>query len=99
MRNLQVRAYIDQLERWPSDGRVILAQYDDTAVVVYQAFSAKVAKYAVDKQHFGGGFSMDRMSWIKTNFMWMMNRSDWGTAEGQERVLAIWLKRDVFDAI
>ena len=39
------------------------------------------------------------MSWIKPNFLWMMYRSRWGQAEGQEVVLAVWLRRAAFDAI
>ena len=55
MRILKIRAYIDQEPRWPSDGRVILAQYDESTILVYQAFSAGIARYAVEKQRFGGG--------------------------------------------
>ena len=39
------------------------------------------------------------MSWIKPNFLWMMYRSGWGTKEGQEVTLAVWLRRAAFDAI
>jgi hypothetical protein len=39
------------------------------------------------------------MSWIKTNFLWMMYRSGWGTKPGQEVVLAIWLQRSAFNQI
>ena len=39
------------------------------------------------------------MSWIKPNFLWMMYRSGWGTKEGQEVTLAIWLQRAAFDDI
>lgn len=48
---------------------------------------------------FDGEFSFNRMSWIKTNFLWMMYRSGWGTKPNQEITLAIWLKRTAFDAI
>src|SRR5262249_30816852 len=44
-------------------------------------------------------FSLDRMSWIKPNFLWMMYRSGWATKEGQEVVLAVWLAREAFDQI
>ena len=37
------------------------------------------------------------MTWIKTNFLWMMYRCGWATKDpNQERVLAIWLKRESF---
>ena len=42
-------------------------------------------------------FSSTRMTWIKTNFLWMMFRSGWGTKKNQEITLAIWLKRSAFD--
>ena len=48
---------------------------------------------------FGGDFSYARMSWIKTNFLWMMYRCGWATKEGQEVVLALWLRRDGFDEL
>jgi len=44
-------------------------------------------------------FSYDRMSWIKTNFLWMMYRSGWASKEGQKRILGVWLKREGFDRI
>ena len=37
------------------------------------------------------------MTWIKTNFLWMMFRCGWCSKPGQQRVLAIWLKRSAFD--
>src|SRR5262249_37499619 len=36
---------------------------------------------------------------IKPNFLWMMYRSDWGQADGQEMVLAIRLRRRFFDSL
>ena len=35
---------------------------------------------------------------IKTNFLWMMYRSQWATAHNQEHILAIWLRRSAFDS-
>lgn len=92
--------YVLQLPHWPKTGRYILAQYDDETVVVYQAFTHAIADYAVQHQHFGGeAYKLERMSWIKPNFLWMMHRSGWASKEGQERVLALWLRRDKFDLI
>ncbi len=48
-------------------------------------------------QFFGGAFSFERMTWIKSNFLWMMYRNGWGTKEGQEIVLAIHLKIIAFE--
>ena len=53
-------------------------------VIVYQAYRPSIGTYAVEHGHFGGEFSYSRMSWIKTNFLWMMYRSGWGTKPGQE---------------
>ena len=49
---------------------------------------------------FGGeSFSFTRMSWIKTNFLWMMYRCGWATKPKQERVLAVRITREAFDRI
>ena len=66
-------------------------------IVVYQAYKPSIAEYAVENQKFGGkDFSFSRMSWIKPNFLWMMYRSGWAGKENQERILAIWIKKDDF---
>lgn len=49
---------------------------------------------------FGGErFSYGRMSWIKTNFLWMMYRCGWCTKRNQERVLAVRITREGFNTI
>ncbi|XP_041453013.1 uncharacterized protein LOC121406070 [Lytechinus variegatus] len=86
--------------RWPIAGKHILAQFDEHSVVVYQAFCPAIAEYAVEHQRFGGEqFSFNRMSWIKTNFLWMMYRCGWASKPKQERVLAVRIKREAFDEI
>ena len=96
---LLTQRYLDQREAWPKSGRHILAQYDDTSVVVYQAYRHAIGDFARQHGYFGGEFSLGRMSWIKPNFLWMMYRSGWATKPGQEVVLAIRLKRSAFDEI
>jgi hypothetical protein len=96
---LQTERYADQLEVWPEQGRHILAQHDEERVVVYQAYRPSIGHYAASHGHFGGDFSLSRMSWIKPNFLWMMYRSGWGTKEGQEVILAVSLERAAFDQI
>jgi hypothetical protein len=91
--------YLEQAKRWPASGRHILAQFDETSFVVYQAYRPAIGGYAARNQHFGGEFSLNRMSWIKPNFLWMMYRSGWGTKEGQEVTLAVHLRREAFDSI
>jgi Domain of unknown function (DUF4291) len=94
-----LEAYTSQLPRWPSLGQHILAHYDDASIIVYQAYRPEIADYAIAHQAFGGAFSFGRMSWIKPNFLWMMYRSGWGTKEGQERTLALRLRRPFFDGV
>lgn len=95
--HLAVEPYARQIIRWPSSGRHILAAHDADTIVVYQAYAEDIARYAVQHQRFGGRFSLQRMSWIKPNFLWMMDRSGWATKPGQERVLAVRLSRTFFD--
>ena len=40
---------------------------------------------------------MDRMTWIKPSFLWMMYRSGWADKPGQTRILAIDILRSGFD--
>jgi hypothetical protein len=97
--SLVLEPYAAQCARWPAAGRHILAQFDDDSVVVYQAYRPAIGRYAAEHGHFGGEFSLARMSWVKPNFLWMMYRSGWGTKEGQEVVLAVRLRRAAFDQI
>ncbi len=96
---LRKENYRDQLARWPSDGQHILAQYDDEGVVVYQAYRPTIGHFAAKNQFFGGEFKLSRMSWIKTNFLWIMYRCGWGEKADQEVVLAITIRRAAFDTI
>lgn len=106
MTRLRIKPYIDEQPNWPRDGQAILAQFDAQTVVVYQATGRGMGRWAVKHGRLalpGGeaapGFSFERMSWLMTSFTWMMHRSAWATAPGQEAVLAIWLQRAAFDAI
>lgn len=96
---LSTRPYVQQHATWPDSGRHILAQYDDESVIVYQAYRPAIGCFAADNQYFGGPFSLERMSWIKPNFLWMMYRSGWASKHGQEVVLAIRLQRQAFDLV
>jgi hypothetical protein len=98
-RVLKTEPYSRQVERWPKEGRVILAQYDEGSVVVYQAYRSSIGRFAAENRYFGGDFSLSRMTWIKPNFLWMMYRSGWGCKEGQEVILAIRILREAFDEI
>jgi hypothetical protein len=96
---LETEPYVEQVMRWPSAGRHILAQFDETSVVVYQAYKRSIGEFAAKNGFLGGEFGYGRMSWVKPNFLWMMFRSGWGTKESQEVTLALRMKREAFDAI
>ncbi|WP_379966899.1 DUF4291 domain-containing protein [Epilithonimonas sp. UC225_85] len=93
---LKLKKYTEQLQDWPQTGHHIMAQFDDEKIVVYQSYRKSIGKFAVKNQYFGGEFSLERMTWIKPNFLWMMYRNGWGTKGNQECVLAIYLKIDAF---
>lgn len=96
---MKIERYMEQVRRWPSEGRHILAQYDETTIVVYQAYKPAIGRFAVGHGCFGGPFRFNRMSWIKTNFLWMMFRSGWGSKPDQETILAIHIRRSGFDSL
>lgn len=91
--------YLTVISRLPKTGCHIIAQYNNESIVVYQAYRPAIGHFAATHGYFGGEFKLDRMSWIKTNFLWMMYRSGWGTKTDQEVVLAIWIKREAFEEI
>lgn len=99
MYQLQTAPYLSQLPSWPQEGKPILAQFDTTTAVVYQAYRPAIGQFAAAHGYFGGDFSFQRMSWIKPGFLWMMYRSGWGTKPDQHCILAIWLKRAAFECM
>jgi len=96
---MKTELYNLQNTRWPQSGKHVMAQFNDEYVIVYQAYKPSIAEYAVEHQKFGGDFKYTRMSWIKPNFLWMMYRAGWAEKEGQERILAIYLRRRFFDEL
>lgn len=78
--------------------RIVRATYDNDTITVYQAFNKHIAQLAVEHQTFiSPPFKMERMTWIKPSFLWMMYRSGWATKENQESILAIKIKRSGFE--
>ncbi len=77
--------------------REIRANYDDSTIRVYQAYSPSIAEPALAAGRFVAPFKMDRMTWIKPSFCWMMYRCGYATKPGQERVLGIDITREGFD--
>jgi len=94
---IELKKYDEQVAEWPKSGYHIMAQYDEEEIIVYQSYRKEIGEFAAENQYFGGAFSLDRMTWIKPNFLWMMYRNGWGTKEGQEVVLAIHLKISAFN--
>ncbi|RKH12981.1 DUF4291 domain-containing protein [Corallococcus sp. CA053C] len=76
-----------------SAAREVRADFDRASIVVYQAYADAIADVAVAQQKFGPPFSLGRMTWIKPSFLWLMERSNWGRKSGQERTLAVRIKR------
>jgi hypothetical protein len=77
----------------------ILAAHDAAGVYVYQAFKPSVVEAALVRGTFGAGFNLDRMTWIKPSFGWMLYRSGYATKHRQERILRIKLRHDGFRAV
>ncbi len=75
----------------------IRAVYDENTITVYQAYQPAIARNAVKAQTFVSPFKIDRMTWIKPSFCWMMYRCGWAEKEGQEHVLAIKISQQGFD--
>jgi hypothetical protein len=79
--------------------RQIYAAYDDEGIFVYQAFSPQTVQAALAKGTFSTGFSLDRMTWIKPSFGWMLYRSGYAAKTRQQGILKIKLKHEGFLAI
>jgi hypothetical protein len=77
----------------------IRATYDDETIRVYQAYSDAIADAALAHGKFvAPSFKMERMTWIKPSFLWMMYRAGWGLKDaGQTRILAIDISREGFE--
>jgi hypothetical protein len=73
--------------------REIRADYDERTLVVYQAYRPEIAEAALKAGRFVPPFSLERMTWIKPSFLWMMERCGWARKPGQERVLAVRISR------
>lgn len=77
----------------------VFAQYDRQYIRVYQAYNPVIAKEAVALQTFGESFNLNRMTWIKPSFLWMMYRSNWGTKKNQECILALDVHMEKFNEL
>ncbi len=77
----------------------VFAQYDRQCLRVYQAYNPTIAKEAIALQRFGENFNLNRMTWIKPSFLWMMYRSNWGTKKNQEYILALDIYQEKFEEL
>ena len=78
--------------------RQIRAVYTNQTIRIYQAYSDLIADTALQAGTFvSPPFKMDRMTWIKPSFLWVMYRSGWGRKAGQERILAVDISRCGFE--
>ena len=46
--SLATDLYQSQIQTWPPEGRHILAHYDDSSIVVYQAYRQSIGSFAVE---------------------------------------------------
>lgn len=77
----------------------VFAKYDKKCIRVYQAYNNAIAEEALALQTFGDNFSLNRMTWIKLSFLWLMYRSNWGTKKNQECILALDIYQDKFNSL
>lgn len=85
-----------------SDFRAIRALYDEDCITVYQAYNEEIAEAAVREQKLSASpsYRLNRMTWIKPSWCWMMYRSGYSYKdERQVRVLAIRIKHKNFYSI
>jgi len=77
----------------------IRATYTDDTIRVYQAYSNTIANSALAHGKFiSPPFKIERMTWIKPSFLWMMYRAGWGKKDdNQKRILAIDISREGFE--
>jgi hypothetical protein len=76
---------------------IVRAAYSDRTIRVYQAYRREIALPALKAGRFVSPFSMNRMTWIKPSFNWMMYRCGHATKPDQEVVLGIDVTREGFE--
>jgi hypothetical protein len=78
-----------------ANAQVFHGEWDSEGVYVYQAFNDAIADWALDHQRFGGpDFNVNRMTWVKPSFAWVLYRSGYGHKHNQNRVLKVKLPHD-----
>ncbi|MEN7551725.1 DUF4291 family protein [Rapidithrix thailandica] len=82
-----------------SVSKLIYADYDEEGVYVYQAFKPQTVQTAVALGTFGKGFGLDRISWIKPSFGWVLRRTKYGTKNRMQGIAKIKLSHQAFHEI
>ena len=77
----------------------VYAAFDGDGVYVYQAFKPSIVQAALRHGTFADGFNLERMTWIKPSFGWMLYRSGYATKHRQEGILKIKLRHEGFRTI
>jgi hypothetical protein len=73
---------LDDAQETPQ--RQIRAVYGDATIRVYQAYPDEIAVAALAKGSFvSPPFKMERMTWIKSLFLWMRYRVGWGFKDAE----------------
>lgn len=79
--------------------RNVFASYDEQGIWVYQAFKPSIVESALLRGTLDKGFSLDRMTWIKPSFGWMLYRSGYASKHRQEAILKIKISHEGFREI
>jgi hypothetical protein len=79
------------------DYQEIRANFDKRTITIYQAYNKDIAIPAIKNNKFNKPFSFNRMTWIKPSYLWLMERSNWGTKPNQNYILAIKIKRESWE--
>jgi hypothetical protein len=79
--------------------RQIIAAFDKEGIMVYQAFRRSIVDAALARGTFAKGFNVNRMTWIKPSFGWMLYRSDYATKHRQDAIVQVKLTHKGFRAI
>lgn len=83
----------------PTPPRQIRANYNNSTITVYQAYSDSIASAAVTSQKLNASpdFKPGRMTWIKPSWAWMMYRAGYSYKDPrQARILALKMKHHHF---
>jgi len=98
---IDIVPYLEEEQNLPTVGQYLLGQHKQETFLVYAAFKHSIANSALTEQQFisGCGFKYSRYCWLKPSFLWLMHRSEWAKKKDQERILAMNVNVEVFEAL